>query len=29
VQVGESEEWLLARRKDVEAHAAQTLDYDW
>lgn len=29
VHVGESEEWLRSRQADVQAHAAQTLDYDW
>lgn len=29
VHVGESEEWLRARQADVEAHAAERLEYDW
>ena len=29
VHVGESEEWLRSRQHDVQAHAAQMLDYDW
>ncbi len=29
VQVGESQAWLRSRQADVEAHAAQTLEYDW
>lgn len=29
VQVGAAEDWLRSRQQDVQAHAAQTLKYDW
>ena len=29
VQVGHAREWTKARQRDIEVHAAITLDYDW